>query len=155
VSTIAVYEAHDRAKVRALQEALTALLPDWFARPDANQHYAAQAKILPAWIATLDGADRGLLLLKRHGFLSAEIYWMAVHPDYHRHGIGRALLDNVAAAMAREDRRFLFVCTLGEANPDTHYARTRRFYESQGFVLGLTEHGSGPDGMVYYVKLLQ
>ncbi len=154
MSSITVYEAHDRAKVRALQEALTALLPAWFGRPDANRHYAAQAEILPAWIATLDGADRGLLLLKRHGLLSAEIYWMAVHPDYHRHGIGSALLEAVAAAMTRESRRFLFVCTLGEDNSDARYARTRRFYQQQGFVLGMTEHGGGPDGLSYYVRLL-
>ena len=67
-------------------EALTARLPQWFGRPESNRHYAEQAEILEGWVARRDGHDVGLLLVRRHAAVSAEIYWLGVEPDHHRAG---------------------------------------------------------------------
>ena len=83
---------------RCLLEALTARLPEWFAQPDSNRHYAEQAEFLESWTARIEGSARGLLLLKKHSAVGAEIYWLAVHPAHHRQGIGRALIEAVYAA---------------------------------------------------------
>jgi GNAT superfamily N-acetyltransferase len=147
----------DRQRACALQPVLTAKLPEWFGQPAANRHYAEQAAVLPSWIALVDGRECGLLLLKRHGPASAEIYWMAVDPGFHGRGVGTALLDAVCAAMRAEERRTLFALTLGPQSPNAAYRRSRQFYQKHGFFLGVAEHGEtvGTHPMAYYVKLLE
>jgi GNAT superfamily N-acetyltransferase len=152
--TITVSIERDGAKLRALLEALTARLPEWFGCEDSNRDYAEQALTLPGWMAAVDGRACGLLLLKRHGVASAEIYWMAVDPAWHGRGIGRALVEAAAQALMAEHRKLLVVCTLGPENPNEHYRRTRLFYERLGFFYATAEHGAAADGMAYFAKLL-
>jgi GNAT superfamily N-acetyltransferase len=144
----------DPATRRTIQETITAQLPEWFGRPDSNRHYASQAENLPGWVASIEGRDVGLLLLKRHGPLTAEIYWMGVEPGHHRHGVGRALLDAVCAALAGEGRKLLFAYSLHPDHPNEHYRRTRLFYERLGFFLAVPNHGDPDDPMAWYVKVL-
>lgn len=141
---------------REILESLTALLPEWFGQPDSNLHYAQQAEILSGWVANVDGKDIGLLLVKDQGPLSAEIFWMGVIPEYHRRGIGRALVETACADLVHRGVRFLFVMTLHPDDPYEPYQRTRLFYENLGFTLALTDHGFGQtrDPLAYYVKLL-
>src|SRR5438445_4092615 len=96
------------ASNRRLLEALTQRLPQWFAQPEANRQYAEHAELLDGWVARIDGQPAGLLLLKRHSPPSAEIYWLGVDPDRHRHGIGRALIEAVERRLKAEKARFLF-----------------------------------------------
>ncbi|MBI2737896.1 MAG: GNAT family N-acetyltransferase [Rhodospirillales bacterium] len=132
---VSVAREQDPAASRRLLEALTARLPQWFAQPDSNRHYAEQAEVLEAWTARVDGDARGLLLLKKHGAVSAEIYWLAVHSAHHRQGIGRAL--------------YLFVTTLHPDDPYEPYRHTRSFYERLGFELVLSR-----EPLAYYLKHL-
>jgi GNAT superfamily N-acetyltransferase len=153
VMTPDVRAESDPNKRRALQEAITARLPEWFGRPAANLHYAAQAEALPGWVGNVDGRDVALLSLKRHGIASAEIYWMGIDPDYHRHGVGRALVDVVCRTLRDENRKLLFAYSLHPDDPNENYRRTRHFYESVGFVLGAPDHGS-ETSMAWFVKIL-
>ncbi len=143
---------------RRILEALAARLPQWFAQPEANRHYAGQAERLIGWVARIDENPAGLLLLKRHSPASAEIYWLGVDPARQRRGIGRALIEAVERRLRDEQARFLFVMTL---HPDVDYEpyrRTRAFYERLGFALALaTRQGpTGPssDPLAYYLKSL-
>ena len=139
-------------------EALTARLPQWFGRPESNRHYAEQAEILEGWVARRDGHDVGLLLVRRHAAVSAEIYWLGVEPDHHRAGVGRALVEQVEGQLGKEGVRYLFVMTLHPDDPYEPYQRTRRFYESMGFTVVLSmDHGADrppDDRLAYYLKLL-
>jgi ribosomal protein S18 acetylase RimI-like enzyme len=143
---------------RRLIEKLTAGLGPWFGRPDSNRHYAEQAEALDGWVARRDGQGRGLLLLKRHGVASAEIYWLGVDADHHREGIGRALVERVEGELREGGVRFLFVMTLHPDDPYEPYQRTRRFYEAMAyrFVLSMDHgtEGAGDDRLAYYLKLL-
>jgi GNAT superfamily N-acetyltransferase len=87
-----VFLETDPDRKRHLQMRLTAQLPEWFGQPDSNTQYARQAEILDGFVAEVEGAPCGLLLLKRARPISAEIYWMAVTPARHRQGVGRALV---------------------------------------------------------------
>ena len=109
---VSIVREEDPAASRRLLEALTVRLPEWFAQPDSNRHYAEQAEILEAWVARLDGSARGLLLLKRHGAVSAEIYWLGVDPDHHRQGIGKALIGAIENRLKQERVKHLVVTTL-------------------------------------------
>ena len=135
---VSIVREEGSAASRRLLEALTARLPEWFAQPDSNRHYAEQAELLDAWTARIDGRSVGLLLLKRHSAISAEIYWLGVDPDHHRKGIGRALIGAIEDRLKHETLKYLFVTTLHPNDPDESYRGTRAFYERLGFELVLS-----------------
>ena len=143
---------------RRLLEALTRRLPQWFAQPDANRHYAGQAEKLDGWVARIDESPAGLLLLKRHSPVSGEIYWLGVDPDRHRRGVGRALVEAVEHRLKDEQAKFLFVMTLHPDIDYEPYRRTHLFYEGLGFelVLSTRQGPAGPssDPLGYYLKVL-
>lgn len=143
-----VREENPAASWRLL-ETLTTRLPEWFAQPDSNRHYAEQAETLEAWVARLDGNARGLLLLKRHGAVGAEIYWLGVDPDHHRQGIGKALVGGIENQLRQERMKYLVVTTLHPDDPYEPYRRTRAFYERLGFELLMSR-----DPLAYYLKPL-
>jgi catechol 2,3-dioxygenase-like lactoylglutathione lyase family enzyme len=58
---------------------------------------------------------------------------MAVVPELHRRGVGRAMLRHVEAGLARDRVEFLQVKTLSDRDPDVGYAKTRAFYRANGF----------------------
>jgi|SRR5882757_9503184 len=146
----------DPAARRRLLEDLTARLPEWFGQPQSNRHYAEQAEILDAWTARTGGSAQGLLLLKKHSAVSAEIYWLGVDPDHHRQGLGRALVGAVEGWLRQERLKYLFVMTLHPDDPYEPYRRTRAFYERLGFELVLTRdaRGASPNPLAYYLKPL-
>src|SRR5258708_32537227 len=127
---VSIAEEKDPALRRRILETLTARLPEWFGRGESNRHYAAQAEILEAWVARIDGRAGGLLLIKRHSPVSAEIYWLGVDPHYHRQGIGKALIGVVERRVREEKIRVLVVMTLHPADPYEAYPRTPPFYGS-------------------------
>jgi GNAT superfamily N-acetyltransferase len=58
---------------------------------------------------------------------------MAVRPEFHRQGVGRALLSHLEIEAAARGGLWLHVKTLAPSHPDPFYARTRKFYEAMGF----------------------
>ena len=110
-----------------------ATLPSWFGIPEANEDYADMADRHPTVIASRDGDDVGLLTVVRHTPYAAEVHLMAVVPELHRQGVGRAMLHHVEAMLAGGGVEYLQVKTLADTAPDEGYARTRAFYLAQGF----------------------
>ena len=155
---VSIAREKDAERNRRILERLTSRLPEWFAQGASNRHYAEQAEILEAWVARIDGRAGGLLLIKRHSPVSTEIYWLGVDPDYHRQGIGRALIDAVERQLRKEKIKFLFVTTLHPEDPYEPYQRTRLFYERMGFELALSSGQalttSSSDPLAYYLKPL-
>ncbi|MGH3503133.1 MAG: GNAT family N-acetyltransferase [Nocardioidaceae bacterium] len=64
---------------------------------------------------------------------AAEIYLMAVDPPWHRHGIGRALVQAAERDLVLDWCNLMQVKTLGAAHPSPEYAATRLFYLGVGF----------------------
>ncbi len=125
--------------LRAICEPILRSLPDWFGRADANLHYLEYVDANPTFLIR-DGAQAvGFLALKQHYPQSAEIYIMAVLPDYHRKGVGRSLVEAAVAHLRNSGTLFLQVKTLGAEHPDEGYQRTRLFYLGVGFI-PLEEH---------------
>jgi GNAT superfamily N-acetyltransferase len=110
-----------------------ATLPSWFGIEEANRHYAEVAERSPAVVASAGGDDIGLLVMVRHSRFSAEIHLMAVHPEWHRHGVGRQLLERAERILAGDGVEFLQVKTLSDRHPDAGYEKTRAFYLAGGF----------------------
>jgi len=109
-------------------------LPAWFGIESANQHYLEYVDANPTFIAYNGDTATGFLSLAQPFPQSAEIYVMAVHPEHHRQGVGRALVAAAEAHLRQQDARFLQVKTLNDTHPSPEYALTRQFYLSMGFV---------------------
>jgi len=140
---------------RALQQQLTALLPDWFKQGEASLKYADRAAVLPGYVARIDGEAKGLLVYRKHGPIAAEIVWLGVDPTCHRSGIGRALIDAACSAARTDGLKYLFVWTLHENAHYAPYAPTRRFYEATGFEYAMAEHfPTGDNPLALYMKTL-
>jgi ribosomal protein S18 acetylase RimI-like enzyme len=127
----------------AVVERLLQSLPGWFGIDAANAAYVEAARELPTYLARAAANDgrnaaaapepAGVLLARRHFQQSAEIHLMAVDPDLHRRGVGRALVAALEADLISDGCQFLQVKTLGPSDSDPGYALTRRFYTSLGF----------------------
>jgi GNAT superfamily N-acetyltransferase len=108
-------------------------LPTWFGIPASVEDYIATADRSPTVVASLGDEDVGLLTLVRHSPYAAEVYVMAVLPDLHRKGIGRALLGHAEEMLAADGVEFLQVKTLAPSKHDDGYEKTRAFYLAYGF----------------------
>jgi GNAT superfamily N-acetyltransferase len=115
-------------------ERILGMLPSWFGMPVAVRDYVEYARSNPVWGATVDDQVVGVLLLRMHSEVSAEIHLVAVEPSLHRHGVGSALLAAAERLFVEANVRLLQVKTLGPSHPSPEYARTRAFYEARGFV---------------------
>jgi GNAT superfamily N-acetyltransferase len=115
-------------------------LPSWFGIEASNKAYVESARTLPTYLARQDSRAGdsdlpiGVLLARRHFPESAEIHLLAVAPELHRHGVGRALVEALGADLVADGCKLLQVKTLGPSHPDEGYKLTRQFYEALGFI---------------------
>lgn len=115
-------------------EAILRSLTDWFGIEESNAQYVRDLDSLPAFVATIEGEVVGFLALRHHTEASSEIHVLAVTPNRHRAGIGRALVDRAESVVRSRSAKMLQVKTLGPSNSDPNYARTRAFYTAMGFL---------------------
>jgi GNAT superfamily N-acetyltransferase len=135
----------DPDDIRACEQILWSL-PTWFGIEAANQDFIRSLRYLPTFVARLQKCVVGFIALKPHNPGSIEVHVMAVAPDYHRQGIGRALLCRAEEWARAHGYRWLHVKTLGPSIPDSGYEQTRRFYLEMGFdPLFETVHLWGPE----------
>ena len=115
-------------------EAILRALPEWFGIEEATQHYIDFANENLTFTSTVDEQVVGFLSIEQHSLQAAEIYAMGVLPDYHRQGVGRALVQATEKYLRDNGTVFLQVKTLSDKHPDGGYAKTRQFYYGVGFV---------------------
>jgi ribosomal protein S18 acetylase RimI-like enzyme len=83
---------------------------------------------------------------------SYDVYWLAVHPDFQRKGIGRLLLHRIESRIRESGGERIYVDT----SQRLQYASTRAFYESLGYSLEsiLPDFYAPGDGKAVYCKVL-
>jgi GNAT superfamily N-acetyltransferase len=127
--TIRRLEPHESAKCERIMRAL----PEWFGIEESLVAYVRDAERMDTWLALSDNEEAGFLTLRIHNSSTAEIQVMAVLPQRHGRGIGRALVEHAEATLRSRNIAYLQVKTLGPSRPNEHYERTRGFYERMGF----------------------
>jgi len=120
-------------------DAIIATLPYHFGDEEGQRQCAAAVRSQQGLVAEDDGEVVGFVTLEPRFDECVEATWMAVRADRRRMGVGRALLDRVAADVWAKGRQFLLVLTVSPSDgadeiPDGYQA-TRAFYEANGFVL--------------------
>jgi ribosomal protein S18 acetylase RimI-like enzyme len=117
----------------SLCEPILRLLPKWFGIESAIIRYVQEIEHLPTLLAWSQEQLVGFLAIKQHNEFAAEIYVIAVHPQFHRQGIGWQLVEAAEKELRKLGVEYFQVKTLGSSSPDPNYAKTREFYESVGF----------------------
>ena len=122
----------EKEKIEVSTNILKAL-PNWFGIEESTKEYINKSSDLQFFVAIDKSKVVGFISIKENSKYTAEIYVMAVLPDYHKQGIGKKLI-NVSLKWAKEKGyEFLQVKTLDYSHPDTYYEATRAFYKSVGF----------------------
>ena len=108
-------------------------LPDWFGIPEANEAFLLDLNKFPSWVALKVKTVVGCITLQQNYPNSFEIHFLAVHPDFHRKGIGKLLIQQIEEVSRQQGGCWLHVKTLSPSHPDPYYGFTREFYYSLGF----------------------
>jgi ribosomal protein S18 acetylase RimI-like enzyme len=120
-------------------DAIVATLPYHFGDDQGRRDCAAAVQLQAGLVAEADDEVVGFLTVEPTFDECAEITWMAVRADQRRRGVGRMLLDRLAADTLAAGRHVLLVLTVSPSDgPDEipdGYQATRAFYEANGFVL--------------------
>jgi ribosomal protein S18 acetylase RimI-like enzyme len=127
-------------------ERLLRLLPDWFGIEESVDEYIRDAESKPTYLAvTSRGEVVGALLVARHFAGAAEMHLLAVDPEHHRTGVGRALVERFERDMRDDGVHLLEVKTQGPSRLDEHYAATLAFYLAMGYEPLEELHGYWPE----------
>jgi GNAT superfamily N-acetyltransferase len=108
-------------------------VPEWFGCEESIVEYVEAIEQMPTVLAMHGDQVIGFMSIEQHFPSSAELHVLAIRPEWHRKGVGRALLDASETHAKRMGARFLQVKTLSPRREDKHYARTRLWYEAMGF----------------------
>ncbi len=114
-------------------EQILRALPEWFGIEEAIVGYRKDIEKMPTWVAVDDEHIIGFLSVNHHNKYSAEIHVMGVLKEYHRKGVGRALVERVEKQLREQQIEYLQVKTLAPSRECHEYELTRRFYANLGF----------------------
>ena len=108
-------------------------LPNWFGIVESFLEYLEAIDRLPTILAVTESDTIGFMSVEQHFDNSFELHVLAVRSEWQRRGVGRALLGEAEAHVAREGGGFLQVKTLSARRECEFYRRTRLWYQAMGF----------------------
>lgn len=109
-------------------------LPDWFGIPEAIESYVEEVRQMATWAAYHDNTECGFISINQPNEFTAEIHVMGILKEFHRLGIGKALVETAEQRLREQSFRFLQVKTLSPSRENAEYELTRGFYLKLGFV---------------------
>ena len=122
----------DRQEKQRVARVILEALPEWFGIPEARENYIRESADEIMLVSSKGGEPDGFLCLKETGRDTLELAVMGVLKEYHRQGVGTALVQ-AAKRIARErGYSFLQVKTV-QMGRYPEYDATNRFYLSLGF----------------------
>ena len=117
---------------RRISREILESLPEWFGIPEARETYIAESAGQTFFAAEQGGNAVGFVCLKQTGAHAAELEVIGVRREYHRQGVGRALVEAAREEAGQQGNVFLQVKTVAMGRyPE--YDATNRFYQSLGF----------------------
>lgn len=123
----------DETEKRRIARLVLEALPEWFGIPEAREGYIENGADKP-FIAAFDGEKPiGFLYLAETGSATVELHCMGVLAEYHRMGVGRALVEQSIHIAVEAGYAFMQVKTVQSGFYD-EYDRTNDFYKACGFL---------------------
>lgn len=108
-------------------------LPEWFGIEEAVRNYIEDARSRLMFISREGDAVAGFLSVTLHNEFTGEIHVMGVKKEFHRKGIGKALVEYAEAYLLKRKFEFFTVKTLSPSRESSEYGKTRNFYLALGF----------------------
>lgn len=109
-------------------------LPEWFGIEESILEYIEGVKDKKFFSAFFYDKFIGFISLEDHSQFSSEAYVLGIIPEYHGMGIGKKLFEKAEEYLLSMGKKFITVKTLSKRHPDINYMKTRKFYESIGFL---------------------
>ncbi|MBB6482290.1 GNAT family N-acetyltransferase [Spirochaeta isovalerica] len=129
-----IIQIHDDKEKSNITRRILENLPEWFGDKESLEKYVNTVKGKPFYAAVEENKNSiGFLSLKLHNKYTADLYVTGILKKYHRQGIGKLLVQRAESYLMKNKYKFFMVKTLGESSSDESYAKTRKFYFSQGF----------------------
>lgn len=118
-------------------DAVIRSLPYFFGDENGIREAAKAVRTQPGWVAAAGDEITGFATTAPTFPDCLEITWLAIRADRRRSGLGRQLVEQVAAEAVADGIRLLCVLTLGpsveEPGVEDGYEGTRRFWQRVGF----------------------
>lgn len=108
-------------------------LPKWFSPPEDIRKKSVLHREMPFFAAFDENQVIGVIVLKVHNEYTAEIFNLGVLEEYHRQGVGHALLTAAENYCKENGHKFITVKTLDSSVDYEPYERTRAFYRKNDF----------------------
>ena len=123
---------NDKNEKKTIARKILESLKDWFEVDENREKYIEDSADLTFFAAKEDGEYVGFLCLKETGRDTVELAVMGVLKEWHRHSLGRQLLEKAKETAASEGYSFLQVKTV-QMGKYEDYDRTNLFYIGCGF----------------------
>ena len=127
-----IEQIKDADAKRTIARNVLEALHDWFEVDESREQYIAESADLIFLAAKQDGRYVGFLCLKQTGDATVELAVMGVLKEYHRSGLGRALVQEAERIAKDAGFSFMQVKTV-RMGVYEDYDRTNLFYLSCGF----------------------
>ncbi|MHC4712524.1 MAG: GNAT family N-acetyltransferase [Planctomycetota bacterium] len=129
---------------------IAASLQQWF-DASAIRNIPIDARYHHGFVAEVEGRVVGFVTYSTHEGVG-QITWLGVLAEYHRHGIGRGLVEAAVEDLRKNGVTELRVDTLSDSVEYKPYERTRCFYAAMGFVeherIPMPDNPSCPEKLV-------
>lgn len=122
----------DRQEKQRVARVILEALPEWFGIPEARENYIRESADEIMLVSSEGGEPDGFLCLKETGRDTLELAVMGVLKEYHRQGVGTALVQEAKRIARERGYSFLQVKTV-QMGRYPEYDATNRFYLSLGF----------------------
>lgn len=109
-------------------------LPEYFEMPEANEYYAKTIKENINLIAKINDQYVGLISLEFPYHNNANIFWMAILPEYQNQGVGTKLIVSACELAKEKQAKTITLETVSPKDNNMNYLKTYSFYLKNGFV---------------------
>ena len=127
-----ITEIRDKKEKQAIARQILEALTEWFEVEESREEYIETSADRLMLAAKEGDKYAGFLCLKETGKDTIELAVMGVLKEYHRHGIGRALVEKAKEIAAAQGYSFFQVKTV-KLGMYEDYDKTNYFYLSCGF----------------------
>lgn len=127
-----IIEVTDAKEKKAIARTILEALTEWFEVEESREGYIHDCTDWTFLAATENDKIMGFLCLKKTGNATVELAVMGVLKEYHRNGVGHALVEKAKEVARAEGYEFMQVKTVKMGMYDD-YDMTNQFYISCGF----------------------
>ena len=127
------FQIRRMARPKPISESFLRSLPDWFGIEKSIVQYRCDLDHMESFVADVEGRIVRFPAINQHNAHTAEFHVMGVRQEFHRRGIGRALVERAEKVLHHRGIEYVEVKTLAPSKRDANYDRTREFYAALGF----------------------